>query len=478
MWRVIATDKDGREISRKEMDAGEFTLGRDQDRQMVLASASVSRRHCRVRIDPGGVSIVDDKSANGVTINGSRIPAEVFTLIPPGARVEIAEFRLLVEQLSPPAPMMPPPMMPPPMMQPPMVAQQAALPMQAPFPNVPSSVMPMSGPPMGLPPQSGGPTDVMRLIAEGGQYAGRVFDLPNAPELTIGRGVGNELVLDDPSMSRKHSKIRRLGGGRIEVEDLNSANGTYVNGRKVSSPLQAGPGDTVRFGELTFRIDGSGGAGASRVQLPMAAMAGLGGPGWLKPVFLGGVALTGLVWIVFLIKLIVPSAPAKGIVEQVISTRLAEAATLVSQGQGAFNKQEWSRAKEAATKALEIDPANIEAVRLRAHASRSAEDSSKYKQAVEQLERGTAESLTTSVRLFESMLPDSTMRQELADKLATKLGKVAEEYFGLKKYKDSADMFCQLYKVAPASQRPAPATMKRMRDAEKKAKMTSACPVK
>ena len=38
MWRVIATDKDGREIARKEMDAGEFTIGRDQDRQLVLAS--------------------------------------------------------------------------------------------------------------------------------------------------------------------------------------------------------------------------------------------------------------------------------------------------------------------------------------------------------------------------------------------------------------------------------------------------------
>ncbi|PSM32472.1 FHA domain-containing protein [Haliangium sp. UPWRP_2] len=92
------------------MDAGEFTIGRDQDRQLVLASPSVSRRHCRVRVEPTGVSIIDDGSANGIVINGGRIPANTMTAIPPGTRVEIAEFRLLIEQVGmAPAPMAPPP---------------------------------------------------------------------------------------------------------------------------------------------------------------------------------------------------------------------------------------------------------------------------------------------------------------------------------------------------------------------------------
>ena len=73
MWRVIATDREGREIARKEIDAGEITLGRDGDRMLVLQSPSVSRRHCRLRADPSGLTITDDGSANGVLINGTRI---------------------------------------------------------------------------------------------------------------------------------------------------------------------------------------------------------------------------------------------------------------------------------------------------------------------------------------------------------------------------------------------------------------------
>jgi hypothetical protein len=117
--------------------------------------------------------------------------------------------------------------------------------------------------------------------------------------MTVGRGVGNDLVLDDQSMSRKHSKIKRLGNGRIEVEDLNSSNGTYVNGRKVAT-AQCGPGDTVRFGELSFRIDGAG--GGSR------AGQGVEGTGGviacrrrgLSPSSLVWRAVTGLVWLLWI----------------------------------------------------------------------------------------------------------------------------------------------------------------------------------
>ena len=326
MWRVIATDKEGRELSRKELDAGEFTLGRDADRQMVLQSPSVSRRHCRVRVDAGGVSIIDDGSANGVMVNGARIAANTPTPIPPGTRCEIAEFRLTVEAVGmapPPPPMAPPPMMQQPMAPPPMsglpgMVPQGPPPMMAPQPMMSPQPMQMqmSGQPMGMappmmggPPPGGGPADLVRLIAEGGQYNGRVFDLPALNELTVGRGVGNELVLDDPSMSRKHSKIKRMGGGRIEIEDLNSANGTYINGRKIST-AQAGPGDTVRFGEVMFRLDGGGGGGGGAMRAAASGgdlFAG-GQPPWLKNAFLGLCGFTGLIWLIWIIKMIVPSA--------------------------------------------------------------------------------------------------------------------------------------------------------------------------
>jgi len=226
VWRVIASDREGREIARKEIDAGEITLGRDGDRMLVLQSPSVSRRHCRLRADPSGLSITDDGSANGVLINGNRISPNTPTSINASMRIEIAEFRLTVEQYGMAAP--PPPMpaampgMMPGQMQGMMAPAGMSNVMPAMMPGQPQmgmmpGMMPLAGmsnvAPGGAPGQmmgGGGPADTVRLIAEGGQYSGRVFDLPQLGEITVGRGVGNDLVLDDPSMSRKHSKLRRL----------------------------------------------------------------------------------------------------------------------------------------------------------------------------------------------------------------------------------------------------------------------------
>jgi hypothetical protein len=426
-------------------------------------------------VDGGVLTIMDEGSANGVTINGTRIPANTPTPIPPGTRVEIAEFRLTVEQLgmAPPPPMAPPPMA---MAPPPMVMQQQPM-MQQPMMQAPPPApmaMPMSGGPQG----GAGPGDVVRLIAEGGQYNGRVFDLPPLGEMCVGRGVGNELVLDDPSMSRKHSKLKRLGGGRLEVEDLNSANGTYINGRKITT-AQAGPGDTVRFGEVMFRIDGSGGStGVARSAAADGGMMATTQPPWLKNAFFGLVAVTGLVWLIWIVKLVLPSAPPKGTVEQAITAKIQEAATQVTTAKEAFNKREWQKSKEAADLALEIDPVNLEANRLRAQAGRAAEDEGRYKQGNIELDKGTPDGFQAALRIYDSMSPDSSYRQEFADKLRGKLVSAGEDYYKSKKYRDSAEMLCSAYRVAPASQKPGANTLKTMRDAEKRARVSSPCNLK
>ena len=378
MWRVIASDREGREIARKEIDAGEITLGRDGDRMLVLQSPSVSRRHCRLRADPSGLSITDDGSANGVLLNGNRISPNTPTPINASMRIEIAEFRLTVEQYGMAAP--PPPM--PPQMQGQMPGQmQGQMPgqmqgMMAPagmsnmmpgmMPGQPQmgmmpGMMPMAGmsnvAPGGAPGgmMGGGPADTVRLIAEGGQYSGRVFDLPQLGEITVGRGVGNDLVLDDPSMSRKHSKLRRLGNGRLEAEDLQSANGTYVNGRKITT-AQLGPGDTLRFGEVMFRLDGTGGPGAKMSAAQHAGgMPAQGPPGWMKGTFFGLIGLTVIVWLLFVVKLVSPAKPEKGVIEGAITAKIQDADSKLRAAQEAFNKREWSKAKDLADAALELE---------------------------------------------------------------------------------------------------------------------------
>lgn len=76
--------------------------------------------------------------------------------------------------------------------------------------------------------------------------------------ITIGRGAGNDVVLDAPQISRHHARLVR-SGKTVFLEDLGSANGTFIDGEKISrAPLS--PGQTVSFGSYAVRLDLARGA--------------------------------------------------------------------------------------------------------------------------------------------------------------------------------------------------------------------------
>ncbi|MFI5621097.1 FHA domain-containing protein [Streptomyces sp. NPDC051567] len=76
--------------------------------------------------------------------------------------------------------------------------------------------------------------------------------------MRIGRALENELVVSDLQVSRHHAEFRSMPGGRFEIHDLGSHNGTYVNGQPLSKSTAAllGPDDVVGVGRSTFRIVG------------------------------------------------------------------------------------------------------------------------------------------------------------------------------------------------------------------------------
>ena len=63
-----------------------------------------------------------------------------------------------------------------------------------------------------------------------------------------------DLVLEDPEVSRRHAVLRRSGES-VVVEDLDSTNGTFVNGERIRSPITVRPGDQVRVGRTTLEIE-------------------------------------------------------------------------------------------------------------------------------------------------------------------------------------------------------------------------------
>ncbi|MCC7369143.1 MAG: FHA domain-containing protein, partial [Chloroflexi bacterium] len=76
---------------------------------------------------------------------------------------------------------------------------------------------------------------------------------PTQDIVTIGRDDGNDLVLRDPRVSRRHALVRRLGQ-TFRVEDLGSTNGIFVNGRRVDR-ADLRPGDLIQVGAQSLRFD-------------------------------------------------------------------------------------------------------------------------------------------------------------------------------------------------------------------------------
>ena len=84
--------------------------------------------------------------------------------------------------------------------------------------------------------------------------AGAAFPVDSAP-VTIGRGGQNDLVLDgDEFASARHARIEARGDG-VWVQDLDSTNGTFINGARVAGAQRLGPGDTLRVGETDLRLE-------------------------------------------------------------------------------------------------------------------------------------------------------------------------------------------------------------------------------
>lgn len=88
-----------------------------------------------------------------------------------------------------------------------------------------------------------------RLVAIEGPLSDQTIYL-DEPVVSIGRLLTNDISLDDPFVSRQHCLIRNEGE-QYFIEDLNSANGTYVNSKQVTESLLS-EGSLIRIGSSKF----------------------------------------------------------------------------------------------------------------------------------------------------------------------------------------------------------------------------------
>ena len=88
----------------------------------------------------------------------------------------------------------------------------------------------------------------MRKLNVTSQGGGTVTHELTEALVTIGRNAGNVIQLDDPSVSGQHAQLQ-LDGDDYQLTDLDSTNGTRVNGNVVKTAMLR-PGDRLRFGKV------------------------------------------------------------------------------------------------------------------------------------------------------------------------------------------------------------------------------------
>jgi Tol biopolymer transport system component len=106
------------------------------------------------------------------------------------------------------------------------------------------------------------PTDFYLTVRQGPQ-SGNTYPLGSST-IIIGRHSDNQIVIDAPMISRQHARLTWQGQTYL-LEDLGSANGTWVNNVQVTGPVSLRPGDVIRLGQEVQLVFGD------RTQMPIAA---------------------------------------------------------------------------------------------------------------------------------------------------------------------------------------------------------------
>jgi pSer/pThr/pTyr-binding forkhead associated (FHA) protein len=190
--RYLLAIVDDSDSSREiDLDAP-LEIGRDPDAGLVLTDdLQVSRRHARLTPEEEGVLVEDLGSRNGTEVNGHRLSGSV--LAHPGDRIVIGKTTIEVHH----------------------------------------------------PPHTG-----YLLVV----LSARKLQLPLVAPIEVGRDgdVGLALV-DDLLVSSRHARLTPSSDG-VLVEDLESRNGTFINGIRIEEPTHAGPGDRILIGETELEL--------------------------------------------------------------------------------------------------------------------------------------------------------------------------------------------------------------------------------
>ncbi|WP_174532201.1 FHA domain-containing protein [Streptomyces ambofaciens] len=255
-----------------------YALGRDPQGELVFDDARVSWRHATISFD-GRVWVVEDHgSTNGTFVHGQRIQRTELgagSVLNLGNATDGPRVSLTGAQAAAATPQAQPQQQPYAAQEPQHQTPQHQTPQhQAPQHQAPHHHQPaphaqqqagwqqqQPQPQQGAPhfPQQQGPGGAAGAPPVHGDRSPTTFhQFSLGRVMRIGRALENELVVSDLQVSRNHAEFHSTPDGRMEIRDLGSHNGTYVNGQPIAKggSQLLGPTDVVGVGHSTFRIVG------------------------------------------------------------------------------------------------------------------------------------------------------------------------------------------------------------------------------
>src|SRR5881409_3198882 len=241
----VTTNTGGRVVSltdgREYVIAGAvLVFGREAGCDVVVSGKDVSRRHAEVVQSPKGYLLVDS-STNGTFVNETRVEGQRILQRADVIRIGDEQFRFYADVVpAPPAPSAPAGPPPGPAVSAPQAAPQAP-------PGASERLRDtMHGlEPVPRPSQAG---SLASFLVKSGTLRGQRLQV-RTPVANVGRADYNDLVLADGSVSTSHAKLQRREGVWVLV-DLDSTNGTFVDGERVHGESPLAPGAAVRFGDV------------------------------------------------------------------------------------------------------------------------------------------------------------------------------------------------------------------------------------
>ncbi len=222
-----------------------FWLGRDLEADLTIEATAVmvSRRHAEIRCEKGAYSLHDNNSYNGTLVNEQQISAG--TPLYDNDRIQLGRGGPVLKFYQP------------------------------------GRTRPKGH---DVPGQRSVPVDQDPHLIDASEHIGSgtmVFNIAEASparsrdnaveqllmqigfgdkdSISIGRNESNDISLDGLQISNRHARLRRSNAGFL-IEDLNSTNGVYVNGQRITRQ-NVSPTDSIQIGAFVIRLDETGNIG-------------------------------------------------------------------------------------------------------------------------------------------------------------------------------------------------------------------------